>query len=287
MELKKKISTLLLILSSSAAVALPVGNLEESSLLCSSVFFCNSCDTFEFCGPCNEGWFAMRGGYYGDFVFNRYLESAGERQRNAEIASIQTNAGYLALNFCSRVDVFTTLGVSCLEIDLNSKLLTPVTAGPLQVVINTKADFSWSVGARATLIDCRCLTWGIEGQYFQYYPENVKSVTVGKVYSNTDNLNIDLKYYEWQIGTGVSYHLSSFVVPYAAVKYARAKIDTNPIAFTVPPGAEIFTIPNFKSRRSIGVALGVSIIGCDFAALTVEGRFIDENALYINAQLRF
>lgn len=275
----KKILAILLSGLCTGAIALPVGNPNEAAFLCSGAI----CDAPLSCCYSIDS-LSLRAGYYGDYVFNRYLETTSSHIQ-VETTNIHTNAAYLALNFMDRVDLFTTLGVSCIEIETNSIIFGPF-VNPFYAEIVTKADFSWSVGARAILFECSNFIWGIEGQYFNFSPSNIKYIYDSVYVFNTDELNYDIKYYEWQVGTGVSWQIYSFLIPYAAVKVSRAKIDLNTISFSNGLGPTI-TVPPFQSKRYVGAALGLSLVGSDCVALTFEGRFFDENALYVNAQFRF
>jgi major outer membrane protein len=284
--MKKNIVAFLSILSCVSAYALPVGNPSEATLLSHGAFFNTYCEETDSCYEECCPLFSLRAGFYGDYIFDGHLQLAHSPHRDANYSEIHTNAGYLAINFFDRIDLFTTLGVSWIKLSINNNLMSPETLFPnLETFIVTKADFSWSIGGRATLFEWSGFACGLEGQYFNFSPGNVKYVNPGGAQINTDDVPYHFRYHEWQIGGGISYQLTSFLVPYIALKASRASIDINSVTLVI--GGEFITLPDFRSSHYFGGAVGVSLVTCDTIAFTVEGRFFNENALYVNAQVRF
>ena len=269
----------LLLMQASFAYALPVGNPGEATMLYRGAFR----------EPCCEDYFALRGGFYGDYVFDRHMRLKDSPQSYINTTELHTNAVYVDLNFCDRFDFFTTLGISWMNIIANELLFEKIpapTASPV-VDITTKTDFSWSVGARATLWNTRGCKWGVEAQYFNYSPENIKYINGEYTPNNSDNINFNFRYTEWQVGTGISYCLLDWLIPYVAVQYANARVRVNSVTTTSVFPNYPFTMQDLKAARHWGGTIGVTLIGCGYMALTVEGRFCDEDALYVNAQMRF
>lgn len=244
------------------AIALPLGNpadpcLYTKSLLC-------------------EGWnpyLSVRLGYYGDFVFNRYLERASgvARGKDLEHCRFTTNSGLLVVNICKKVDVFSTLGATSVRIHTRSD------SGPyLDHEFNSR--FSWSIGARGVVWECMGATLGVEGQYFSFCPHTTR-LTIGSVDSDYPS-GARAHAHEWQVGLGVAYRFS-FLVPYVGIKWSRVRFDNNDALVLGT------TIPDFKSHKHIGYAVGVSLFDCALASLAVEGRFADEKAVSVNGQINF
>jgi major outer membrane protein len=291
--MKKLFVTMLAILTCGAAYALPVGNPSEASLFCDGIFWCgNGGGCSDPCNPCGS-WcdsFNFRAGFYGDYVFNRHLKTHGHRGGNRsrhhiDHTRINTNAAYMALNLCNRFDVFATLGQSNLWLEGNSSSFGLLTATGNRFTVETSTEFSWSVGGRATLWECGCTALGLEGQYFRTNPR-VKTV----ILASTDTINpsgtprMNAQYNEWQVGLGVS-HRINILVPYVAVKWSGADFQFK----NFDSARDFFGANPSKYRNSNrwGYAVGVSLVDCGKAALTVEGRFADEKALYVNGQVRF
>lgn len=281
--MKKLFTTLLTVLACGAVYALPVGNPSDASLLCDGLIWEGHCG--DFCDP-SLTWcdaFSIRVGFYGDYVFNRHMRTNGHDLPHSDIehTKISTNAALIVANFWDRFDIFTTLGTTNFFLDTNEATFTSIGSGRLQ--LETSSHFSWSVGARGTIWECGCTSLGAEGQYFSTRPD-IKRVTfesIESIYPDSD-----AKYWEWQVGLGIS-HRINILVPYVAIKWSRAKQEFGNALFPFAAGADLATIPNTKNKKHFGYAVGCSLIDCEKASLTVEGRFVDEKALYVNGQIRF
>lgn len=259
-----------------ATYALPVGNPSEASLC----HFPEVCE--EACG-CDHFRFGI--GFYGDYVFNRHMETVHGKE--IDTTKLFTNAGYLVVNFCERVDVFSTLGVSRLCLNTSLVAFNSVDPHPL-FEIESGSAFSYSVGARATLLRYRCLSLGMEGQYFATRPNIKRMYIAAGAVSYPDDV-LKTRYSEWQVGTGISYQYNEFFVPYVAVKYSRShwKLD-NGKRFIIESNTNTFLF-NLNNHKHWGYAVGLTFCPplCAQLSVTAEGRFGDEKALYINGQMRF
>ena len=280
--MKKLFTTILSVLACSAAFALPVGNPADASLLCDGLIWEGHCG--DPCDPCLtwcDSW-AVRIGFYGDYVFNRHMEvdhNSRDQQPDIEHTEIYTNAGLIALNMWDRFDVFATLGATNFFVDTNALAFDG--SNGYRYEIETETAFSWSSGARATIWECGCTSFGAEAQYFYTKPD-VSRVTMGATSSAYVDNQIDAKYHEWQIGIGVA-HRINFLVPYLAVKWSHAQMDFDD-AIVATPSSRLWDL---ESKKYWGYAVGVSLIDCEKASLTVEGRFADEKAVHVNGQIRF
>ncbi|MCC5832999.1 MAG: hypothetical protein JJU12_08170 [Chlamydiales bacterium] len=280
--MKRLACLMLMILSCEAQYALPIGNPSEASLLCDGIFFEGPC--YDLCQK-GVNWcdaYSIRFGYYGDFVFNRHLEVDEPHQSDKiEYTEIYTNAGYLALNFWDRFDLFSTIGVT--NFYIRSNAFTFVGPNGERFKLESKTDFSWSIGARATLFECGCTSIGAEGQVFFTKP-HITRVTVAEADSIYPDNNIRFKYCEWQFGFGISHRIWNFV-PYAGTKFSGVKVDFGDARFNFA-NLEIF-LPDLDNRFFWGYVIGLSFVDQERAALTLEGRFRDEKAIYVNGQIRF
>lgn len=258
--------------------ALPFGNPSEPSLFCQDLFFC----LFKCEDPCDSCWLnavSLRGGFYGDYVFNRHLRVKGETQilqSAINTSKLTTNAGYLALNAFNRFDVFSTIGASQLFLR---------TQGADEIWFET--NFSWSIGARAILCEWRCFTLGVEGQYFHTNPRPFLELNNSNgAFDNLDGIN-NLHYHEWQAGIGVSYRIATTcpsvaLIPYVGGKWSYAKLNFQQTVLPL-----LGFIDDIRSNKKWGYAIGVTFTLCDVAGVTVEGRWVDEKAVYVNGQFRF
>lgn len=279
--MKKLFMSMISLLACGAAFALPVGNPSDASLLCDGLIWEGHCG--DPCDPCLswcDAW-SFRVGFYGDYVFNRHLEVDNDAIDNPDIehAEIYTNAGYFAFNMYDRFDVFATLGATNLRLETNASAFRGTTNS--RFVLETETAFSWSIGARATIWECGCTSLGAEGQYFRTCPD-IRYVDVGYTSGNYPDGILDARYWEWQVGLGVAHRINMFV-PYVAVKYSRGHLDLDTASLTSPTA----TLYNSDTKKHWGYAVGVSLVDCEKASLTVEGRFADEKALHVNGQIRF
>lgn len=301
--MKKLVATILTVLTCGAAYALPIGNPSEASLflngLCWDTPCCDPCDPcFSWC----DAW-SIRLGFYGDYVFNRHLEVddngdddfADTRGADIDETSLFTNAGYIALNICDRVDIFSTLGASKLHIRTDASSFGLIGADSLESELFFETRFSWSVGARATLWECDCFVLGIEGQYFRTTPnaDSFLNYDTGAItYFDTEEINRHVKFHEWQVGVGISYRFATScptlaLVPYAGVKWSWAKLTFNKDFTFVDDVGEPLTLQHFKAKKLWGYAVGMTFTLCDMIGVNVEGRWGDEKAVSVLAQFRF
>lgn len=294
--MKKLVMSVLSSLASLSVFALPIGNPSDPRLLsqgtCLESGACNICEIFDPCFDWFKAW-SVRFGYYGDFVFNRNLQIEGSGLGQGRVirkAEINTNAGFLAVNFCDFADLFTTLGASDIRLQTreNSWFLTGVSDGELL----TSTSFSWSIGARASVFNWRCFTVGVEGQYFRTSPDITTYITGFEELFNYFNDNNQATYHEWQFGIGLSYAFRAVcpdlaLVPYLGAKWSRCHFNTHNFQFNKAGTGNLLTIFDLESHKRWGYAIGMTFTMCDRIGVTVEGRFADEKALYVNGQIRF
>lgn len=290
--MKKLILTVLTVLTCGAAYALPVGNPSEASLFTNGFFWDESC--VDPCDPC-FGWldsFSMRVGFYGDYVFNRNLEVHRNDTDEGDIdrTSLYTNAGYIALNFCDWIDVFTSLGATSISMRTPAGVFTA--SNNIMMDLNFDTSFSWSIGGRATIWDCDNFSIGVEGQYFQTNTtlDNIMLYSTGNTSYFNDNNRVG--YQEWQVALGASYRFENCAnfafIPYAAVSWSGGNFYLNDISFNTSSAPSVsYTLRNTQPEALWGYAIGMTATLCDMVGVTVEGRFASEKAVYVNGQMRF
>lgn len=281
--MKKIMIVALSILTQSALTALPVGNPSAASALCDGLLWEGHCGNP--CDPCMS-WcnaISFRLGFYGDYVFNRHLEiDRNEDNSDLDQTEIYTNAGMLVVNFWDRVDLFGVVGASNLSLQSNASAFTGTIGDIFE--LETDTNFSWSAGARATIWECGCTSLGVEAQYFYMNPD-VKRISQAATDSIYPNSLIDAKYREWQLGVGVS-HRINFFIPYIALKWSHSQLKFDQAQPGEPLPTDL-TLFNCESKKDWGYAIGLSLVDCEKAMVTVEGRFGDEKALYVSGELRF
>jgi len=283
--MKKFWSLFLTLLIPTSVLALPVGNPWDASLLRNGVFWEGHCA--ELCDP-NVSWcdaWSLRVGFYGDYVFDRHLKlDTNNTPSTMHRTEIYTNAVYLAFNMWDRIDLFSTLGTT------NINLSTPIGAFGSNndyFLLETDTDFSWSLGLRATIWECGCFGIGGEIQYFSTRPNInfIRDENSSPQYGHSGDI---VKYREWQIGLGAAYEYyitscSTSFVPYFGVKWSRVRMDSGEYHFE----GDDFDIIDLENDWDWGYAVGLTLVGCDKMSVTIEGRFVDERAVHVNTQFRF
>lgn len=312
----KKLVVTLALIASSKLVALPIGNpadpyqLSNGWLLWSGLHVTgfitpirNTCEPCEFTAgwvqeqypdgppPIELGGFnllSLRIGFYGDYVFNRHMKVAHGPKKDSRIEHTQlfTNAGLLVVNLMERFDFFATAGVTNFYIDSNPENFDlPFFNG--DSFLESNSAFSWSFGIRSLLLQCGCTTIGFEAQRF-HSRLNIRDITFSKIIVAYPDSSLTADYLEWQGGLAISHRIHNFV-PYVGIKCSYATIDLGDQVYVFNGTNDEFPgfLPKLRSEKIFGYAVGVTFLSHEKASLTVEGRWLDEVALYVNAQLRF
>lgn len=268
---------------SSTLCALPVGNPVDASIYPNGTYFGGSN-----CDPCDPHFqwseqFNLRLGFYGDYVFNRHMETS--TGHGIQQFSIATTAGLTDINICDWVDVFWTLGASKMDLFCNGGEFS---SDSTMLGIGYEPYFSWSVGGRATIWSCGSCAIGIETQYFRTRPwinEIIRYASGDITYLHTKAV-----YEEWQVGIGIAYRLQRHTVawiPYGAIKVSSGSLKMGNFSFVFQNTNVQYELTNLIPSQIVGYVLGTTVTVCDTIGVTVEGRFADEKALHINGQMRF
>lgn len=292
--MKKIFPIILSLLSASAVYALPVGNPIDASLYTDGIFWCNNYDE---CDPCPSlcSSFSMRIGFWGDYVFDRHMETdkpgntaTRSFQNNSTIQkfSIYKNQGVLVFNWADWWDIWGLVGAA------NFSQISPaLDLGNVRgtTIMLYSPTISYGAGSRMTLWNCGCFGLGIEGQYFGAQPKlNSYEFVIDGITNYVTGAKAST-YTEWQVGLGASYRVEGYgnsLVPYIAVKFAGATLTQNNTAYASSTG-DILTQGNLCNQKSTGFAVGMTATSADKVGITVEGRFADETAVFVNGQIRF
>lgn len=274
--MKKIIYSSFCILTFIKIYALPLGNPSEASLFYHEVYCENpscACTLYDV--------LSLGIGFYGDYVFERHLETT--TGHDIDHTRLSTNAAYLVASYLEEWDIFATLGVTHLDFATSLGPFNPGDPHPL-FTFESGPEFSWSLGSRATLFEWGCTSLGIEGQYFTTNASWQKLTIASGAALYADDKHA--RYSEWQVGLGVSHRMNIFV-PYIGAKYAHAFWNFGDRFTRIEDGAA--TLHSLQNQKNWGFVVGVTLspFDCERIALTAEGRFGDERALYVNGQIRF
>lgn len=265
--------------------ALPVGNPAEATLYQCGVFW-NPCSV----SPCSPFFvwsdaINLRFGYYGDFVRNRRMIETlfGDRVAATSKTAMQTNAFLAITNICHWMDVFGTFGAS--SILLSGKGDETQTFREVQF----SPAFSWSVGTHVTLYHKGHFYVGGEGQYFRSEPDLNSFFNYASGVATFFNNTNPMIYEEWQVGFGCSCQLmnsdyTSFV-PYGAIKFSQGKFTLRGFQFTHDGVAH--QLPDLVPEEYFGYAIGITWLVQSAMGITLEKRWLDEDALFIYGEFKF
>jgi major outer membrane protein len=289
--MKKLYFLLLSVVSMGAVQALPVANPIDASLYKDGIWWCNDeCSSCDPCDPCFS-WcdsFSWRVGFWGDYVFNRNMEAknaGNNNQADIQSFSIYKNQGVITLNWCDWIDLYGVVGAA------NYQLQTPYLAstGNRELfTLNSETSVSYGGGARMTLWECGGFGLGVEGQYFGFQPDIANFVAFQRQTVNYPISNRGTQYNEWQAAIGAAYQIHAYAVnfvPYAAIKFAGSNFQLN--ESLVISEVDSVRVLDLENARTVGYAIGATVTFCEKGGLTVEGRFADEKAVFVNGQMRF
>lgn len=225
-----------------------------------------------------EEFYSWRNGFYGDYVYNQCIQAKNSDLGTKEALpyfSVSMQGAQFILNYADMLDVYALFGSADFRFELPR--------GTTTVQVND--NFFASGGARFCKRFGRWIA-GIEGQYLHSRLENYQffQLTNAEIHhvSTSDSNGIFRTY---QGGLGLTYEVvgEAGVVfsPYIGLKFTGALGH-----FQFKNNAESLKY-KFRSDKSVGYVVGATTLLCHAIGVTVEGRFGDENALYVNGQLRF
>lgn len=240
------------------AYAAPVGNIADPAVLSKGLIT-------------EEGEVGFIAGTEIDITFDRkFKNQAADTEFNFYGAKIGATIGDKAL-------VYALLGAG----DASQEFSILGTT----VKWETETDFIWGVGATAIVyeqeMEGNTLRIGIDGRYRRADLEIDKVVIGGTSYSLSDlDTAVDYELNEWQVALALSYQISNFI-PYVGVKYSDVDGEEKATLSGTVYKADVEADDNF------GIFVGSSFVINDMASINVEGRFLDEEALTIGANIRF
>ncbi|MDR3623593.1 MAG: hypothetical protein P4L16_00430 [Chlamydiales bacterium] len=275
--MKKLLSVITGLLAGSLLYAMPVLNPGAPALLTDSTFKCDD----------NACW-GIKFGYRGDFVYNKHMR--GE-WHHVDRFSLYANEGTLALNLWDRLDIYGFVGAANVSVNTSAvDGFDSTTIDAFTAKYNTRTI--GGVGIKAILWES---CWGrfgttyigIDAQYEWMGPAQISRTTIDGT-SVAPN-NSSRKYKEGQVALGISHRICD-LVPYVAATWskARANFGGSPIGTRVPGAlGETVNLSNYENQRQWGFVVGATLVDMGRMSVTAEGRFINETALSVAADIRF
>jgi hypothetical protein len=254
----------LALLSFSSGWATLVGNPAQPALLEKSII------------RSTPSWWSFRVGYFDDWIYREHFHDEFKPKvgkRSQTFVQLSTYSALLTLNFIDRVDLYGLVGSARMQIDDD---------------VFTKRALSWGIGIKCVLYKLGNFFLGADGKYFVTHQKPQYLVFEDLPYNIYRNF--ELTYQEIEGAVGLSY-LAWIFAPYINATYILTKILPHPEKFLVyiPDTGDLTDMdasPS-ESRKKWGMALGLTLTDSQKASLSLEWRTFNQDAINVNAEIRF
>jgi hypothetical protein len=223
-----------------------------------------------------SSWASFRVGYLGDWVYQQHLQDEfqlEEVNHSQTQLQLSTYAGLLTLNFTNRFDLYGIVGSSRMQIDKE---------------IFTKRALSWGIGCKLVFLKHQNFFLGADVKYFETHQKPKYFVVDGLPYNIVSNYRLNYK--EIQAGLGMSYRAWIFA-PYLNATYLLTHVNPEPaiVLVRLPDTDEITDVESKSiiSQNKWGMTLGLTLVDCHKASLSIEWRAFNQNAIDVNGEIRF
>ena len=215
----------------------------------------------------SNSWLSFKSGYEYDAVFSSSMKNQSQFPKSkVEKFTSHSQFCLLTLNCADRVEIFSGLGTMATSFTQRFE--------DAHLHFHNASHFAYSIGGRVLFAYWGNLQFGLSAAYLHFF-HNMK----GFVF-NLIPVKADLHYRQWQIGAALSYKIY-WLFPYLGVKYS----DVQAKYVHVPMYAdEDFTL---KNTQPLGIVIGCGIAPQRAFSLNIEGRFLGEDALTVNANIKF
>ncbi len=263
--MKKIIVIIFILICSSFLYAAPVGNPFSPEVIEEGFFI----------SPAS--WINFRLGYEGNFVSDARMEKQDTSDEKVDNFKIDINGGSFTLNLQNRIDLYGVLGASRIRSDWRYTNANVVS----RIEIETNYRFAYSVGGRAILYQ-----WGNTaldvGDRYSYTIPSVSFIT--RDGAPQDKGVSQVRYNDWQINMGLA-HVIDIFIPYIGMKYLRAKAKIRNFDFVISNDGQ--GLLSMKNRDRFGGYVGCTLSNKKNFMLTLEARFVDEEAITVSGELKF
>ncbi len=212
-------------------------------------------------------------GYQKDWVYDLKLNVENIFDSWFSRANYVMDQAVFNVDFLEYFQAYATMGAATFDFIQEIK-------GNTTVNYITNDGFTFGAGGKVLIYQGHGFTLGVDGKY-QYANPDIK--TTDKNGINQTVRNASMSVYGWQIGLAAAYHVDIFS-PYLGINYLNQKVHLKNLGNLVTPlDDDVYA----ENRVPIGGFIGVTISsGKDFA-MTLESRFIDENALSLVFDFKF
>ncbi len=199
--------------------------------------------------------------YIGEYCFSKKMQWQDGPFAKVNESKYFLQMGEVSFNFINRLEPYFALGVSSFDIEDNR--------GPLgKVDLETKNNFTWKVGSRVCLLYFKKLALGLDASFLKTN-SHVDVLKINKIKVKKPK---NFSYDQWQVSMGITYPLQWFH-PYVGLSYQsfRSKIQNLEL----------------EPKNHMGPYVGFTINQNKLGSLSIEGRFVNETAITLDAKLRF
>ncbi len=207
---------------------------------------------------CSSPWIGGEAGYQIDNVFNRRVKIENAPYLHISPYKMRFNQGVVTLIGFNRAEIYAPIGA--IEMDFTTQNRSTGALTQFQ----TNDHFTWGIGGRLILSEWWGIVFGVLGSFqharFCFSPTE----WMGRAASPSAGL----RYYEWQLGGGMSTTMDWFT-PYIAAKYSYFSANVTTMSSKL----------KLRSVEHFGLVLGFSLAAKRAFSLTVEARLIDEESL--------
>lgn len=224
-----------------------------------------------------SSWCTLRVGFCEDYVYQQRLQEDALKndncKQNKTLATFSTNAGILTLNLKDRIDFYGILGAS--RIQVNEEIFS-------------KMQFAWGVGGKLVLFQHDSFYIGADLKYFETAQRPMYFLCRGLAFNLAGDFA--LQYSETQAALGICF-TTQCIAPYIYASYMIAKFEPDPMTALVRwPFSNVLVDADCKSattQRRFGLAVGATLLSGNKAALSVESRMFNQNAIDVNIEVKF
>ena len=224
-----------------------------------------------------SAWCTLRATFFEDYVYQQRFQDTFQIEsceQGKTFAKLSTNAGMLTLNFKNRIDLYGIAGASRIQVNRE---------------IYSKMQLAWGLGTKLVIFRTDSFYIGADLKYFETDQKPLYFLCEGLAFNLAGDF--ELQYSETQAALGMSFRTEG-IVPYIYATYMIAKFTPDPMTALVrwPLRSDLLVdaVCNAAiSQRRFGFAIGATLLSSGKAAVAIESRMFNQNAIDVNLEVRF
>lgn len=222
-----------------------------------------------------ENYFNFELGYQKDWMFDLKLRSTNFVDSTFSRASSIMDQAVFNFNFLEHYQAYMTMGAAIFDFD-------QVLRSDNMINYSTTDSWTVGVGGKILIFQSGPISFGVDGKY-QLATPNIETITKNGSYVRQKKL-ASATVWGYQFGASVAYRADIFS-PYIGIDYLYQRVHIYNLDKGIVSNNDQDVYAT--NRVPFGGYVGVSITSSKDFSLTVESRFIDENALTLVLDLKF